>query len=174
MPKRYFHTNIGYNSRLDSLQAAILNVKLSRLNKWIEQRKSIAINYINKLSTIESIKLPSNTLINNSGHSWNQFAIRIMDNSFVENLKFTSDDVLDSLSRDLFKSELQGHGVNTIIYYPIPIHLQPAYKTLGYKEGSLPITEKVCSQVISLPIFPELKSIEQSYVIDKINEIFKR
>ncbi|WP_413389780.1 DegT/DnrJ/EryC1/StrS family aminotransferase [Prochlorococcus marinus] len=174
MPKRYFHTNIGYNSRLDSLQAAILNVKLSRLNKWIEQRKSIAINYINKLSTIESIKLPSNTLINNSVHSWNQFAIRIMDNSFVENLKFTSEDVLDSLSRDLFKSELQGHGVNTIIYYPIPIHLQPAYKKLGYKEGSLPITEKVCSQVISLPIFPELKSIEQSYVIDKINEIFKR
>ena len=174
MPKRYFHTNIGYNSRLDSLQAAILNVKLARLNKWIEQRKSIAINYINKLSTIESIKLPSNTFIDNSSHSWNQFAIRIMDNSFVENLKFTSEDVLDSLSRDLFKSELQGHGVNTIIYYPIPIHLQPAYKTLGYKEGSLPITEKVCSQVISLPIFPELKSIEQSYVIDKINEIFKR
>ena len=174
MPKRYFHTNIGYNSRLDSLQAAILNVKLSRLNKWIEQRKAIAINYINKLSTIESIKLPSNTFINNSSHSWNQFAIRIMDNSFVENLKFTSEDVLDSLSRDLFKSELQGHGVNTIIYYPIPIHLQPAYKTLGYKEGSLPITEKVCNQIISLPIFPELKSIEQSYVIDKINEIFKR
>jgi len=174
MPKRYFHTNIGYNSRLDSLQAAILNVKLARLNKWIEQRKAIAINYINKLSTIESIKLPSNTLIDNSSHSWNQFAIRIMDNSFVENLKFTSEDVLDSLSRDLFKSELQGLGVNTIIYYPIPIHLQPAYKTLGYKEGSLPITEKVCSQVISLPIFPELKSIEQSYVIDKIKEIFKR
>ena len=97
-----------------------------------------------------------------------------MDNSFVENLKFTSEDVLDSLSRDLFKSELQGHGVNTIIYYPIPIHLQPAYKTLGYKEGSLPITEKVCSQVISLPIFPELKSIEQSFVIDKIKEIFRR
>ena len=96
MPKRYFHTNIGYNSRLDSLQAAILNVKLTRLNKWIEQRKAIAINYINKLSTIESIKLPSNTLINNSGHSWNQFAIRIMDNSFVKNIKFTSEDVLDS------------------------------------------------------------------------------
>ena len=108
MPKRYFHTNIGYNSRLDSLQAAILNVKLTRLNKWIEQRKAIAINYINKLSTIESIKLPSNTLINNSGHSWNQFVIRIMDNSFVKNIKFTSEDVLDSLSRDLFKTELQG------------------------------------------------------------------
>jgi len=174
MPKRYLHTNIGYNSRLDALQAAVLNVKLIRLNKWIEQRKSIAINYINKLSTIESIKLQSNTFIDNSSHSWNQFVIRIMDSSFVKNLKFTSEEVLDSLSRDLFKCELQGHGVNTIIYYPIPIHLQPAYKTLGYKEGSLPITEKVCSQVISLPIFPELKSIEQEYVIDKIKEIFKR
>ncbi len=174
MPKRYFHTNIGYNSRLDSLQAAILNVKLVRLNKWIEQRKTIAINYINKLSTIESIKLPSNTLMNNSGHSWNQFAIRIMDNSFVKNIKFTSADVLESLSRDLFKTELQRLGVSTIIYYPIPIHLQPAYKKLDYKEGSLPITEKVCSQVISLPIFPELKSTEQSYVIEKIKEIFKK
>ena len=68
----------------------------------------------------------------------------------VENLKFTSEDVRNNLTRDLFKSELQGHGVNTIIYYPIPIHLQPAYKTLGYKEGSLPITEKVFNQVLSL------------------------
>ncbi len=174
MPKRYFHTNIGYNSRLDSLQAAILNVKLGRLNKWVEQRKVIAINYINKLSTIKSIKLPSNTFINNSCHSWNQFAIRIIDNSFIKNIKFTSEDVLDTPSRDLFKIELQGLGVNTIIYYPIPIHLQPAYKELGYKEGSLPVTEKVCSQVISLPIFPELKSIEQSYIIDKIKEIYRK
>jgi len=174
MPKRYFHTNIGYNSRLDSLQAAILNVKLIRLNKWIEQRKEIAINYINQLSAIDSIELPSNTFVNNSGHSWNQFVIRIMDNSFIKNIKSNSDDVFDNLNRDLFKTELHRLGVNTIIYYPIPIHLQPAYKALGYKEGSLPITEKVCSQVISLPIFPELKSIEQSYVIDKIKEIFKR
>jgi len=174
MPKRYFHTRIGYNTRLDSLQAAILNVKLARLNKWIEQRKTIAINYINALSSIDSIKLPSYTFNNNSSHSWNQFVIRIMDKSFVENIKFTSKDVLSNLGRDLFKTELQGLGVNTIIYYPIPIHLQPAYKELGYKEGSLPITEKVCNQVISLPIFPELKSIEQSYVIDKIKEILKK
>ena len=83
MPKRYFHTNIGYNSRLDSLQAAILNVKLTRLNKWIEQRKEIAINYINKLSTIDSIELPSNTFVNNSDHTWNQFVIRIMAVSYT-------------------------------------------------------------------------------------------
>jgi len=174
MPERYFHTNIGYNSRLDSLQAAILNVKLNRLNKWIEQRKAIAINYINKLSMIEGIKLPSNTLSNNSVHSWNQFVIRIMDNSFVKNIKANSESVLDNSNRDIFKTELNRLGVNTIIYYPIPIHLQPAYKELDYKEGSLPVTEKVCSEVISLPIFPELKSIQQSYVIDKIKEIFRK
>ncbi len=174
MPKRYFHTNIGYNSRLDSLQAAILNVKLIRLNKWIEQRKEIAINYINQLSAIDSIELPSNTFVNNSGHSWNQFVIRIMDNSFIKNIKSNSNDVFDNLNRDLFKTELHRLGVNTIIYYPIPIHLQPAYKNLEYEEGSLPVTEKVCSQVISLPIFPELKSIQQSYVIDKIKELFKK
>ena len=174
MPKRYFHTNIGYNSRLDSLQAAILNVKLSRLNKWIEQRKEIATNYRNKLSFLKTIKLPSNNLTNKDGHSWNQFVIRIMDNSFIQNIKTTSDDVSNNQNRDLFKAELHRLGVNTIIYYPIPIHLQPAYKELGYKEGSLPITEKVCNEVISLPIFPELKSIQQSYVIDKIKEIFRK
>ena len=174
MPKRYFHTNIGYNSRLDSLQAAILNVKLTRLNKWIERRKAIAINYISQLSSIESIELPSNNLSNNSFHSWNQFVIRIMDNSFVKNIKANSEDVFDNTNRDLFKNELHRLGVNTIIYYPIPIHLQPAYRELGYTEGSLPITEKVCSQVISLPIFPELKFIQQSYVIDRIKEIFKK
>ena len=123
---------------------------------------------------IEGIKLPSNTLIDNSCHSWNQFVIRIMDNSFVENIRSTSENVFDNTNRDLFKTELNRLGVNTIIYYPIPIHLQPAYKELGYKKGSLPITEKVCSQVISLPIFPEFKSIQQSYVIDKIKEIFRK
>tara|TARA_B100001029_G_scaffold152367_1_gene135375 strand:- start:260 stop:1438 length:1179 start_codon:yes stop_codon:yes gene_type:complete len=174
MPKRYLHTNIGYNSRLDSLQAAILNVKLLRLNKWIKKRKVIANNYINKLSFLEAIRLPSNTLTNNSGHSWNQFVIRIIDNSFIRNIKETSEHALHYQNRDLFKTELQRLGVDTIIYYPIPIHLQPAFKELGYKEGSLPVTEKVCNQVISLPIYPELESSQQSYVIDTIKEIFKR
>ena len=123
---------------------------------------------------IEEIKLPSNTLINKYGHSWNQFVIRIVDNSFLENIKSNSVNISDSSNRDLFRNELYRLGVNTIIYYPIPIHLQPAYKDLGYKEGSLPVTEKVCSQVISLPIFPELKSSQQSYVIDKIKEIFRK
>ncbi len=174
MPKRYLHTQIGYNSRLDELQAAILNVKLIRFNQWIKQRQEIANNYINKLSIVESIKLPLNNLNNNLGHSWNQFVIRILDNSFIKNKQDKSGILNNSQIRDLFKTELQNLGVNTIIYYPIPIHLQPAYKELGYKEGSLPITEKVCNQVISLPIFPELKTIEQSYVINAIKKIFDK
>ena len=174
MPKRYLHTNIGYNSRLDSLQSAILNVKLIRLNKWIKQRKELAINYINKLSSIESIKLPSTGSKNIVGHSWNQFVIRIVDNPFIEIKHNNSEISQDSQNRDLFKSKLQELGVNTIIYYPIPIHLQPAYKDLGYEKGSLPITEKICSQVISLPIFPELEFSQQSYVIDSIKKIYRK
>ena len=174
MPKRYLHTKIGYNSRLDSLQAAILNIKLPRLNQWINQRQQIANNYINNLSVLESIKLPSTGKNNNVGHSWNQFVIRILDNSFLKNKQENADIFSESQNRDLFKDELQRLGVNTIIYYPIPIHLQPAYKELGYKEGSLPITEKVCNQVISLPIFPELESVQQTYVIDIIKSIFNK
>jgi len=97
--------------------------------------------------------------------------IRILDNSFVKNKQEKAEIFTDSENRDLFKTELQRLGVNTIIYYPIPIHLQPAYKELGYQEGSLPITEKVCKQVISLPIFPELKTIEQVYIIDTIKSM---
>ena len=174
MPKRYLHTEIGYNSRLDELQAAILNIKLSRLNKWIKQRKEIANNYINNLSCVQSIQLPSNILDEKVGHSWNQFVIRILDNSFVKSQQDNAEIFLESENRDLFKTELQRLGVNTIIYYPIPIHLQPAYKELGYKKGSLPITEKVCNQVISLPIFPELETTQQSYVIDTIKRIFNK
>ena len=174
MPKRYLHTKIGYNSRLDALQASILNVKLIRLNQWVKKRKEIAKDYINRLSVIEAVKLPSNPFSDNVGHSWNQFVIRILDNSIVKNTNDNAGILFDSNNRDLFKTELQRLGVNTIIYYPIPIHLQPAYKELGYKEGALPITEKVCNQVISLPIFPELKSIQQSYIIDTIKKIFDK
>ena len=174
MPKRYLHTKIGYNSRLDSLQAAILNVKLISLNKWINQRNKIANNYINKLSFIESIKLPSKGCSNDLGHSWNQFVIRILDYSFDNYKHDNSELAIESENRDEFKNELQRLGVNTIIYYPIPIHLQPAYKELGYKKGSLPVTEKVCNQVVSLPIFPELEYIQQSFVIDTIKKIFNK
>ena len=86
-------------------------------------------------------------------------------------MKNNSENSAESEKRDLFKTELQSLGINTIIYYPIPIHLQPVYKQLGYKKGSLPITEKVCNQVISLPIFPELEFSQQSYVIDTIKKL---
>ncbi len=167
MPKRYLHTKFGYNSRLDSIQAAILNIKLPRLSKWVNKRKEIANYYIDKLGNIEGIKIPSIASDIDTGHSWNQFVIRILDND-----KLVSD--FKGHKRDLFKLELQKYGVNTIIYYPRPIHLQPAYQKFGYVEGYLPITEKVCNQVISLPIFPELTLIQQSYVVDTIKNIFEK
>ena len=75
--------------------------------------------------------------------------------------------------RDWLKSSLQDKGINTIIYYPIPIHLQPAYNSLGYKEGSFPVTERLCNEVLSLPIFPEITIEQQDYVVDAIRQLLE-
>ena len=139
MPERYLHTALGYNSRLDAMQAAVLNVKLPRLTGWVERRTEIAARYRDQLADLPGLCLPSTEL----GHSWNQFVVRI------------------NSDRDGFRQILQDRGVSTIIYYPIPIHSQPAYAHLGQAKGSLPITEQLCQQVLSLPIFPELSDEQQ-------------
>ena len=177
MPRRYFHTNLGYNSRLDAIQAAILNIKLPKLSEWIEQRNNIAKNYIDLLNQVTELELPELLKEENCLHSWNQFVVQIKDNSTVIESDYFKEKInlLESPrnnSRDYLKEELENHGVNTIIYYPIPIHLQPAYNNLGYKIGSIPITERICSQVLSLPIFPEISLDQQKYVADKIKLIF--
>ena len=114
MPQRYLHTALGYNSRLDAIQAAVLNVKLPRLSGWVERRSAIAARYRGQLGDLPGLTLPQAV----EGHSWNQFVVCIDGN------------------RDAFKQTLQDRGVNTIIYYPIPIHSQPAYSQLGLAEGS--------------------------------------
>ncbi|AAP99362.1 MULTISPECIES: DegT/DnrJ/EryC1/StrS family aminotransferase [Prochlorococcus] len=179
MPRRYFHTELGYNSRLDAVQAAILNVKLPILDKWITQRKEIAKRYINLLKGLSDLALPSFCEKNNDIHSWNQFVIRVKDCSKEEKVKGIKKienickDLPESDARDTLKDRLLHDGVNTIIYYPIPIHLQPAYKKLGYKVNNLPNTESLCSQVLSLPIFPELTLEEQEYVVNSIKKSLK-
>ena len=171
MPKRYLHTALGYNSRLDALQAAVLNVKLPRLRGWIEKRKAIAKRYRELLSDIPGIKIPSE----DEGHSWNQFVIQINNQSAGQNAsRASSNDSAEAKSehRDWLKSSLAEEGVNTIIYYPIPIHRQPAYAALGLNEGSLPETEQLCNNVLSLPIFPELSEIEQQHVISSLRKLY--
>ncbi len=183
MPRRYVHTQCGYNSRLDALQAAVLNVKLSKLSDWITLRNNAARKYQENLSSLPGIQIPVANSREKIVHGWNQFVIRVKENfDFSDQSDIKSDDIsshenknkLISLSRDELKKRLSDFGINTIIYYPIPIHLQAAYKELGYLKGSLPITEKLCDEVLSLPIFPEITKEQQQEVINVIKHLFQK
>ena len=176
MPERYLHTSLGYNSRLDAIQAAVLNVKLPKLESWISQRGEIAGRYREALGDLRGLTLPTAE----SGHSWNQFVVRIgscptgqplCNASCSPSSTSARHGIPESCCRDWLKQTLQNRGVSTIIYYPIPIHRQPAYAHLGLDQGSLPITEQLCSQVLSLPIFPELRQEQQQVVIDTLRQV---
>ena len=161
MPRRYLHTQLGYNSRLDAIQAAVLNVKLPRLSMWIKQRESIAARYQQLLEGLNGLILPDPGFDSIISHGWNQFVVRVQSINTSE----------AQSRRDWLKQKLQDKGVNTIIYYPIPIHLQPAYQHLGYSQGSLPITEQLCNEVLSLPIFPELGLEDQQHVVSMVLQL---
>ena len=176
MPERYLHTSLGYNSRLDAIQAAVLNVKLPKLEAWISKRTAIAERYRDALGDLNGLTLPTA----DDGHSWNQFVVRIGSCPNGQQLCNASCNpsstsarhgIPESCCRDWVKQTLQERGVSTIIYYPIPIHRQPAYAHLGLKQGSLPVTEQLCSQVLSLPIFPELSEAQQQAVIDTVLQL---
>ena len=177
MPRRYLHTNLGYNSRLDAIQAAVLAVKLPHLESWVAERRRIASTYLDALGDLETISLP---MAGPDGHSWNQFVVRVpgcpASGAACRSRCTPSSDSADfglpeACCRDWLKQELQQAGITTIIYYPIPIHRQPAYADLGYGPGSLPITERLCSEVLSLPIFPELSSSQQDQVIAVLRQL---
>jgi dTDP-4-amino-4,6-dideoxygalactose transaminase len=171
MPRRYLHTELGYNSRLDAIQAAVLNVKLPQLDRWVDRRSAIAATYRQGLTAAQRIALPE---AGPEGHSWNQFVVRVPACSPQPacggNCTASADSagfgLPEACCRDWLKQQLQDAGITTIIYYPIPIHRQPAYAQLGYGPGSLPITERLCSEVLSLPIFPELSDAQQQRVIE--------
>ena len=183
MPKRYLHTDLGYNSRLDALQAAILNVKLPKLSGWIEKRSQVALRYEKSLMDLPSLEIPELSNQNEITHGWNQFVVKVKgclsdgkvsNQDFQTQLRNSLKDFSNGSPRDLLKKDLESLGVNTIIYYPIPIHLQPAYEELGYSIGSLPITESTCSQVLSLPIFPEITIQQQDHVIHSIKKLLRQ
>jgi dTDP-4-amino-4,6-dideoxygalactose transaminase len=177
MPRRYLHTNLGYNSRLDALQAAVLQVKLPHLAGWVERRRAIAARYLRELADVPGMALPEP---GPSGHSWNQFVVRLppcpvgqasCGSGCTPSSDSASYGLPEACCRDWFKQQLQDEGVSTIIYYPIPIHRQPAYAHLGYGSGSLPHTERLCAEVLSLPIFPELTEAEQEKVISTLRRL---
>ncbi|NJL01981.1 MAG: DegT/DnrJ/EryC1/StrS family aminotransferase [Spirulinaceae cyanobacterium SM2_1_0] len=146
--ERYRHDVVGVNSRLDTLQAVLLSVKLRYLDPWNEQRDRAAQRYRELLAPLPKIALPTSPA---GGQAvWNQYTIRLVEAT--------------SEQRDRLRADLQAQGVSSAVYYPLPLHLQPVYQNLNYPAGSLPAAERACQEVLSLPMFPELQPEEQEQV----------
>lgn len=151
MASRYCHEATGINSRLDALQAAILQIKLPYLERWNDARREVAAYYHQLLNPVPGVVIPQEIA---GGHSvWNQYTIRLTKDSSSGNY------------RDEVRRRLQQLGISSMVYYPLALHLQPVYKSLGYQVGQLPVTEQTCHEVLSLPMFPELSFEEQQQVV---------
>ena len=161
-PKRYRHDFIGINSRMDALQAVILSVKLRYLNHWNEQRQQAAQYYHELLEPIIKLKLPQAIV---GGISvWNQYTICISESASSGTAN------AHGQIRELVQEKLRSKGVISMIYYPIPLHLQPVYQDLGYQKGQLPIVEEAAQEVLSLPMFPGMSAAEQEQVADVLKD----
>jgi dTDP-4-amino-4,6-dideoxygalactose transaminase len=148
---QYYYEAVGVNSRLDTIQAAILQIKLKYLDMWNQQRRAIASRYHTPLSQVPGIIIPQE-LPKGQG-VWNQYTIRVLDGK-----------------RDWLRKKLQELGVNTMVYYPMPLHLQPVYANLNYEPGQLPLSEQISHEVLSLPMFPELSEEQQEQVIYAVKD----
>jgi dTDP-4-amino-4,6-dideoxygalactose transaminase len=145
---RYVHEELGFNSRLDEIQAAILRVKLGFLAEWIRRRRAIAGRYRKGLAGL-GIGLPGE--FTDTTHVYHQFTVRVPD-------------------RDGVQKRMADLGVRTTVYYPLPLHLQPMYRDLGYRAGDFPESERAAREVLSLPIFPEMTDAQ----VDEVVEACKR
>jgi len=148
---KYCNEMKGYNSRLDELQAALLREKLKKLDEWNDRRKAVAADYLRHLSASDLI-LPA--VPDWADPVWHLFVVR-------------------SSSRDTLQARLQEQGIGTMIHYPIPPHLQPAYSELGYKAGAFPIAETIHREVLSLPMGPTMNARQITRVISSTNEFFR-
>jgi dTDP-4-amino-4,6-dideoxygalactose transaminase len=157
MKKRYYHDEVGVNSRLDEVQAAVMLSKLKFLEQWNEARRQIAVRYAELLQNVPGIVLPS--VPANMVPVWHQYTIRVTGNPTTGAL------------RDKVKDELAAAGVGSAIYYPIPLHLQKAFAYLGYKEGDFPESEKLSHEVLSIPMYSELTEEDLSYVADALFKV---
>jgi dTDP-4-amino-4,6-dideoxygalactose transaminase len=151
--KQYFHDEVGYNSRLDSLQAAVLSAKLPHLAGWSARRRQNAAHYDAALAGVAEVRTPVVRPENES--IFNQYTIRVP-------------------RRDALQAFLKERGIGTSIYYPLPLHLQPCFAYLGYREGQCPESERAASEVLSLPIFPELGEAQLDEVVAGVRAFFGR
>ncbi len=153
--QRYYHDEIGANSRLDSIQAAVVRVKMKRLPRWNKARAERARTY-DQLFARAGLAGARVTLLKTrreAAHIFHQYVIRVP-------------------KRDELRMFLKERGVSTEIYYPVPLHLQKCFAYLGYAEGELPEAERAAKDVLALPTFPELETDEQKYVVESIAEFF--
>ena len=156
----YLHEQVGMNSRLDALQAAILQIKLRYADTWNAQRCTVASRYHQLLSPVKGIILPPESA---GGKSvWNQYTIRILPPTDAS-LGYQS-------YRDQVRQQLQQKGISSMIYYPLPLHLQPVYQSLGYQPGQFPVAERAAKEVLSIPLFPELLPVEQEQVVHGLKD----
>lgn len=146
--QRYLHEELGFNSRLDEIQAAVLRVKLAYLGEWTARRQAIAARYRAGLGGL-GLTLPAERP--DSTHVYHQFAIRVPD-------------------RDAVQRRMAERGVQTAVYYPLPLHLQPLYRELGYRAGDFPEAERAAREVLCLPMYPELTDAQ----VDEVVEAVKR
>ena len=151
---KYYHESIGINSRLDALQAAVLRVKLRYLDEWSAARQRNAESYRQLLEAAGAAVVVPRPAPYQTRHIYNQFVIRCE-------------------RRDELREYLQRKGVGTEIYYPLPLHLQPCFAYLGYKEGDFPVSELVAKTSLALPIYPELQRDDLEYVAGQISEFFR-
>jgi dTDP-4-amino-4,6-dideoxygalactose transaminase len=159
--QRYYHQEIGWNSRLDAIQAAILRVKMGRVQQWNEQRRQRAATYdqlFRKAGLADArgdhsapLCLPSTRP--EAYHIFHQYVIRAQQ-------------------RDALREFLTKHGIGTEIYYPLPLHLQPCFSYLGYRDGDFPQAEQASQEVLALPMFPELTAEEQQCVVETIAQYY--
>ena len=152
--ERYYHDRVGVNSRLDSIQAAILRIKLRHLDNYAARRNAAADFYDAAFKGIQGITTPARCA--NSTHVFHQYTM-----------------VLDGLDRDEMKAYLESKGVPAMIYYPVPLHLQKAYRDERYNEGDFPVTEQLCASVLSLPMQTELDEEQLSYITDTVKTFVK-
>ncbi|NVO32144.1 DegT/DnrJ/EryC1/StrS family aminotransferase [Hymenobacter sp. P5342] len=149
--RKYHHQHVGLNSRLDTLQAALLRVKLPHLPAWTAARQHVAARYDALLSGLPGVAVPARDL--RSTHVFHQYTLTLAD---------------EPGRRDALQQFLAARGVPTAVYYPLPNHLQPAYEYLGYRAGQFPVAERLCRTVLSLPIHPTLTDEQVAYVATQV------
>ncbi len=165
--RRYYHDEIGWNARMDAIQAVVLRIKLKHLPEWNNRRREIAAKYdemflhaglaekrpqgLDLPDALTPVRLPAT--VPEAGHIFHQYVIRVAN-------------------RDELKKHLADRGIGSEIYYPVPLHLQKCFRYLGYSEGSLPEAEKAAREVLALPIFPELTDEEQKRVVDAVADFY--